>query len=750
MGLCGRGHAIRNHAVKKPTYLDLVRQKRAAQNENWSRGPLPEPIDLRTCPDFDLGTWRVEVQAARVVRGPRVLELDEHALRAVVLIAQAGSTGIRRDILCLHLYGPVRPENHPTKLRRITSFLRRALGDDGSVRLVNTANDGYAFETGAPVEGRMALDAYDHESPMRVETLRVSAYLKRGRRRGLALGLAAGMVIALALVLILLVERREGVLYGRVVKTIVVAQEAGRQLSPGFSPDGTQIVYAWLKPDGTQKLYIRPTGGGAAHALTEGAGRDDNPVWAPKGETIAFTRRTSDGCAVMTVSSAGGTPQRLADCDFRSAGQMAWVRDGGALLVTHRGAWESPGQIILLGEGKSGGVTNPSTGMPGDSQPALATNGRRLAFVRTRAAGAEDLQILDLDSSKPVRMTYDLSPISGTAWEQGGHSIVIASARRGQDSLWRIRMDGAPAERLVPSVDPQRRPVMTDNGRSLAFEHWHVTTRFTRYGAAADSEGAAYRRGVALERSLTLASDGHLAAYISNIGDHDAVYVATAPDGIPHPVSRGRYEQIETARLSPDGRHIAFTAVTQGHLDLYLIDLTAATGETKLEGDGESRAPTWSHDSRTLYFASTRAGKRWQLFRQVIGTTVAEQITADGGLAAQESTDGQWLYFVRPDRRGLWQRSTAPGGDDRFLAGELSPIDWRNFVVSQEAVWFVARPAGDPVIERFVFAQGRVEPGPLVPELMTESGLTLLPSGREVVISELADAQVNIDVSTLE
>jgi Tol biopolymer transport system component len=752
VGFRGCRDAIWDFPVKKPTFLESVRQQRAAQNENWSRGPLPEPVDLAHCADFDLGTWRVEVQQSRIVRGTRILDLDEQALRAVVLIARAGAEGIRRDILCLHLYGPVRPETHPEKLRRITSFLRRALGDDGSVRLLNTAQDGYAFETGAPIEGRERIDAYDHDAPMRVETRSVSAYLQRGRRRGLALGLAAAMVVGLGLVLIFLVERREGVLYGRIVKTSVLAHEPGRQLTPGFSPDGSQVVYAWLAPDGTEKLYRRPLIGGAAQALTDGPGRDENPVWSPKGNLIAFTRRGTDGCAVMVMAAAGGPARRLADCDFRTAGQLAWVRDGSALLISHRNAWEAPGQILLvsIADQKVGGVTSPATGMPGDSQPALATNGRRLGFVRTRAAGAEDLQVLDFDSGKPVRMTYDTAPINGMAWEQGGHSIVLASSRRGVDSLWRIRMDGAPPEWLVPSPDPLRRPVVTDDGRSLAFEHWHITSRFTRYGTSADGEPVEFRRGVAMERSLTLSSDGRLASYISNLGDRDAVYVASAPDGVPRPVTTGRYDRIETAALSPDGKHVAFAGVTQGRLDLYLIDLVTGTPETKIDGAGDNRAPSWSHDGRTLYYASTRNGKRWQLFRQVIGSSTAEQLTADGGLAAQESTDGQWLYFVRPDRKGLWQRSSAPGGDDRFLAGELSPMDWHNIVVAQDAVWFIGRPAGDPVVERYVFAKGRVEAGPVAAGLLTDSGITLLPSGKEVVVAEMVDAQVDIEVSSLE
>ena len=738
---------------KKPTgFLEIVRQKRAAQNVNWSRGPLPTPVDLTEVADFTLGTWQVEVQGACLRRAHRVFELDEQVIKAVVLIHQAGSEGIRRDILCLHLFGPVRPENHPAKLRRITSFLRRVLGDDGSVRLLNTPNDGYAFEVGQPIEGRAQVEEMDPDAPMRMETHSVRAYLGRGRRRGLALSAAVAVVIALGLVLILLVERREGVLYGQVVQTALIAHEPGQQLSPSFSPDGSKIVYSWLKPDGSQKLYIRSIENGEMVQLTDGPGRDENPAWAPKGGQIAFTRRGADGCAVMLVAATGGSSRRVGDCEFRSAGQMAWSRDASAVTFAHRNGWESPGQIVLinLSDNKLYGVTQPAVGMPGDSQPALSTTGKRLAFVRTRTAGAEDLQVLEFDSGKPVRMTFDYAPITGTSWEQGGHSIVVASSRRGEDALWRIRMDGAPAERLVPSTDPQRRPAVTDDGRGLAYEHWRVTTQFVRYTTDSESQGQAFRRGTALERGLSLSNDGHLGVYVSNLGDHDRLYVANMPDGVPRPITKGTYDYIETPRISPDGTKVAFAAVNKGHIDVYFADVTGAGSESRISGDGESHAPAWSHDGKALYFSSTRQGKRWQIYRQRIDSGSVEQLTEEGGLAGQESTDGQWLYFVRPDRKGLWQRSTKPGGDDQFLTGELSPLDWRNILVAGDAVWFISRPAGDPTLSRYVFAKGRAEAGPLVLGMLTDSGIALLPGGKEVVLSAVADTQVDIELATLQ
>jgi len=736
--------------MKKPrSYLELGKRKRLGRPDR-PRGPIPPTPDPATTDDLDLGTWRVQPSALQLVRADRIVSLDVQAMTALLIIAQAAAEGINRDVLTLMLFGPAGSETHPAKLRRVLSLLRRVCTDDGSVRLENTPGDGYAFVTGEPQRDGPAPSSED-STPLMVQPKAVQSWLRRGRRRGLAIGIALGVVVVLSISLVLMIDRRQGVLYGQVVKVVPLAAEPGQATSPSFSQDGRRIVYAWRKPDGTQKLYVRSVTGGDAHALTSGSGTDANPVWSPTGGLVGFQRRSTDGCAVMVVPADGGEARTVGDCNFGAAGPMTWLRDGTALTFMHRGAWSMPGQIVSVNvhDGRMIGITNPTSGMPGDSQPSLASTGRRLAFVRTRAVGAEDVQLLELGGTAPERVTHDLAPIAGTAWEPAGRAIVYASARRGQDALYRARMDGAPTVRLVGGVDPIRHPALTTDGRFLAYEHWHLTTSFLGVGASADDVATNYRTGVALERGLTLSADGRRLAYVSNLGGHDAVYVADAPAGLPKPVTRKTYDSIETPRWAPDGRSIAYTAVTNGHWAVYQLDLTGGE-ERPIATEGENRAPAYSHDGRFIYFGSTRNAGHWQIFRQSLTDGAAVQLTTEGGLAAYESPDGDLLYFVRADRRGLWRRPSSPGGDDLLIAPDLVPLDWRNVTVAADAIWYVSRPAGDAVLSRYVFARGRSEPGAVIPGLLVDSGLALLADGKHVALSATAEAQVDIELATLE
>ncbi len=732
------------------TFLELGKRTRFGRPAQKAPAPVVPPPRPEDVPPFELGTWHVEPLLRRMTRGTRVADLDEQVLSAVLILAAAPPEGVNRDQLILSLFGPAHPETHREKLRRVLSTLRRLFSEDGSVSLVNAPGDAYALEFGAPREERPVLA--DDDAPLKETPPAVDAWRQRRRPRTLAIAFAAIAVGIMSVTLLFMVGRKQGAFYGQVDKVTVLASGPGMQLSPSFSQDGSRIAYSWRKPDGSEKLYVLPRSGGTPRQLTDGEGHDRFPTWAPQGGLIAFQRAVPGNCSVMVVPADGGEPRRIAACDFGGGGPMTWLPSGDVLTFTNRSEWNHASQIVSVSvkDGTMIGVTSPTIGMPGDSNPALASNGRRLAFVRTRAPGVEDAYLLEI-GGKPEHLTRDALPLAGLAWEPRGLSLLVASPRLGYDALWRVRLDGAPPAPIVRLGDPVRHPALTDDGAVLAYEHWHVTTRFVVHGAAADeATGRPWREGGALDRGAQRSVDGHHSVFVSNLAGHEQLWLAAGDGTDPAPLTRSKFDYIETPRFSPDGRQVAFGAVRDGHLGVWVVDI--ATGSEALaSGAGDARAPSFSRNGKWLYFSSNRSGTRWQLYRRPWPNAgQAEQLTLEGGFAAIESTDGEMLYFVRPDRRGLWRRSPGPGGDDALVAADLAPLDWRNWDVAPDAIWFVTRPAGDPTLARFVFATGRVIPGPVIPNLLQDSGLALTADGRGAILAETADAQVDIEIATLK
>ncbi len=736
---------------RPPSYLELGQRKAFGRPLKRPVGPVAPPPDPAAVADFDLGTWRVRPSLARMTKADRILALDPQTLLVLLVLAERPAGGVNREELMIRVFGPGDDRLNHEKLRRCLSFLRRAFSEDGAVRIANAPGDCFVLEVGAPDPERSLRTPASEallENPPAIDN-----FLRRGKRHWLAISVAAVAVFGIAALLVSIYNRGQVVFFGKVAGVVAFATEPGEKTSPSFSPDGRQLVYSWRQPDGAQKLYVRARTGGAPRALTGGGGTDSFPAWSPKGDLIAFQRRAETTCAVLAIPPAGGEMRLLGDCDFGGGGPMTWIRDGSALVYTHRTAWNLPTQIVsvAIADTRMVGVTNPTVGMPGDSSPTLATTGRRLAFVRTRAPGAADLTLLELGGNLPERLTKDHLPTAGAAWEPAGLSLIFATPRGGRDALWRSRVNGTLPEVLLARPDPLRAPALSNDGRSLAYERWHVTSRIDRmpFGAAG-APAPPWRDAGALERGMQYAPDGSRAVFVSNVDGRDRLWLAPAAGGAAQPLTQAAFDYLESPRWSADGRTIAFTAGRDGKLDVWTVDV-AAGAEQRVTDDGKSRAPSFSHDGRWLYFGSARQGG-WQIWRRPWpGAGDAEQLTVEGGLAAIESRDGDTLYFVRPDRRGLYQRNREPGGDDTLVSPELSPADFRNWDVTAEAIWFATRPVdGPPVLARYSLLDGKFTLGRPLPALMPDSGITLAPDGKTLVIAAVAAAQADLEIATLD
>ena len=112
-------------------------------------------------------------------------------------------------------------------------------------------------------------------------------------------------------------------------------------LNPSFSPDGSEVVFAWDGPrGGNHNLYVKLIGSNDLLRLTSGAADEISPAWSPDGQRIAFVRTLEHGKrAVMLISPLGGSERKLTEVfldDFSPEGHavLAWTPDGRYLAAT--------------------------------------------------------------------------------------------------------------------------------------------------------------------------------------------------------------------------------------------------------------------------------------------------------------------------------------------------------------------------------------------------------------------------------
>ena len=107
------------------------------------------------------------------------------------------------------------------------------------------------------------------------------------------------------------------------LRAVPLTAYPGFEVQPSFSPDGTQIAFAWdNNAPGSYDIYVKLIGPGDPIRLTSNPAPEYNPVWSPDGRSIAFVRDVSDVQHTLLVMPAlGGAEQKLTDMRFDKGGQ---------------------------------------------------------------------------------------------------------------------------------------------------------------------------------------------------------------------------------------------------------------------------------------------------------------------------------------------------------------------------------------------------------------------------------------------
>ncbi|MHC4925545.1 MAG: hypothetical protein ACYTG4_15930, partial [Planctomycetota bacterium] len=202
-------------------------------------------------------------------------------------------------------------------------------------------------------------------------------------------------------------------------------------------------------------------------------------------------------------------------------------------------------------------------------------------------------------------------------------------------------------------------------------------------------------------------------------------------DGTPGEVV-GEEMIIRDARISPDGRYLAYSAIEGTESEIWVEDIRRRQRTRITFEDEENTAPTWSPDGRFLLYSRTE-GASWVMYRKpVSGSGDAERLLVmeDGDVFPMHwSSDGRYLvlgvtgqsddlWAVRIDEQGnleddpfalkdspthdeLWPRISPDG---RWLAYSSNESGrWEVYVTSfpdGQGKWQVSRSGGNEAIWR--------------------------------------------------
>ena len=153
---------------------------------------------------------------------------------------------------------------------------------------------------------------------------------------------------------------------GDVLRTL--SGHDGIDVSPTWSPDGSQVAFCSAR-GGVPQIYAVPASGGTARRVSSGGTYNTSPAWSPKGDKIAYTGRVGGRFQIFVAPAGGGEARQLT----ASAGDNtdpSWSPDGRYLLFssTRTGA----AQLYLM-DAQGARQRQLIRGPGGDTSPAWSS-----------------------------------------------------------------------------------------------------------------------------------------------------------------------------------------------------------------------------------------------------------------------------------------------------------------------------------------------------------------------------------------
>jgi eukaryotic-like serine/threonine-protein kinase len=349
-----------------------------------------------------------------------------------------------------------------------------------------------------------------------------------------------------------------------------------------ISPDGRQIVSV-ATIGGVPRLWLRSLDSIASRDLPK-TDNADNPFWSPDSKSVGFS---ADG-KLKRISLENESVMTVAD-----------------LQNNFGAAWHPDGTILLAPTSSSGLYRVPADGGPavellgtmaGGMFPQFLPDGLHYIYWASKGVylgrldNSETRHLIDADSNASYAATGHLLFVRG--------STLLAQPF----DVSKLTMTGA--------------PVAVAEG---------VIVNSSRHAAVSTSAAGTvtYRTGAATFERQFIWFDRQ-GREIEAVGDSDGA-------------SRGN------PALSPDGRRLAYERITNGKLEIWLLDLSRGLRSRLIDGGAR---PAWSPDGARMVFQSFR-GSTGDLYQKLLPAGAEELLlhTPETKAPTDWSSDGKFILF---------------------------------------------------------------------------------------------------------
>lgn len=434
-------------------------------------------------------------------------------------------------------------------------------------------------------------------------------------------------------------EKRDLPLEG--TRTVSFTTDEGSWMSLDVSPDGKTVIFDLLGD-----LYTIPISGGEAKRITDGMAFDSQPRYAPDGAKIVFISDRG-GDENLWIANAGGTePKSLTKGKSNVFRSPEYTPDGKYVVVSKATPGTPPSTHLWMYH-VDGGSGVKLTGNSQDNRnlyamgPAFGKDSRYVWYTERTAAGSVYNQMdfrwqlgrYDRQTGEHYRQSDELGAAMRPVLSPDGKWLVYATRWDAQTGLRLRNLESGDDSWLLY-------PVTRDDQESASTRDLMPGSSFTPDSKAlvTSFDGKIWRvsipEGAATPIPFTARIDQKIGPKLA----------------FDYKVDQGpvRAQQIRYARLSPDGKRLAFTALSH----VYVVDYPNGTPRRVSNMDAGEHHPTWSPDGMYVAYVTWSDDEGGHVYRVAASGGQAERLTRVASFYTDPaySPDGKRLVVVRGPR----------------------------------------------------------------------------------------------------
>ena len=377
----------------------------------------------------------------------------------------------------------------------------------------------------------------------------------------------------------------------------------GQEVAPSFSPDGSQIAFAWTGEDEAREsqfhLYVKVIGGEKPLRLTTHAGEWIAPAWSPDGRRIAFARGGQNAPGIFLVPALGGPERKLLDVpsenfSFYLQAVLSWSPDGKRLAFADGDAEGRACPASPCSTSRRWSVAGWTLGPRACARlwiPAFSPDGKSLAVACEVSFSRERLFVMSATGGGGRSLLAAPADLTGLAWTPDGRFVVFTA----DGDLWRVRAEGGEPEKLLAGRDAQL-PAVSLKGQRLAYTQQTYNTNIWRLPLADPTRPAGPpERLVSSTRSQrypTFSPDGSRLAFESTRSGALEIWMCAADGSDLHAAHRFRRTRDRLAAVVPRRIRDPVRLAGAGRIrPLYVVGPEGGPPRRLETGVGESSVP---------------------------------------------------------------------------------------------------------------------------------------------------------------